>query len=139
MEHTNKSKLSSDKNYYLKLKICDYYHFCRIFPISLQIGRNKRQKNATSITLFKLKLHDEVSDLSAEQFLSNDMWDRLVSFGATDRDDAESQIQQSLQDSETEEQKRFTDVSHPYVNSISSSCLIKSDYQPSENKLSGKT
>ena len=88
------------------MKICVYYHFCRIFPISLQIGRNKRQKNATSITLLKLKLHDEVSDLSAEQFLSNDMWDRLVSFGATDRDDAESQIQQSLQDSETEEQKR---------------------------------
>ena len=55
--------------------------------------------------MVKIKLHDECEGLDSESFMSNDLWDTLLSSDAIDRDDATKTIQQSLMDSETSEMR----------------------------------
>ena len=61
--------------------------------------------NHKSVTIVKLKLHDEALYLDNEKFMSDTIWDQFISNATININNAEDQIRQSLKDSETAQQK----------------------------------
>ena len=70
------------------------------------IGKRNGRLPAGSITLFKLKLHDELACKTDEQIMDSDFWDFIIDSGTNERYDAKSQLQQFLKDSESVSQQQ---------------------------------